>query len=106
MSDDLTSFSTATFVSDMSADELKKGLLLCCHPLDINQSTMKVDCTPMLPKCDSLLTEHNIILEVRCLNSLDKNSIANRATKELEFELTKIYPSGNPVSAVSLLRTV
>ena len=108
MRDVLTSFTTATFVNDETAQELKNGLLLCCLPLKFDQSMVRVDCASGLQKLakSSSLAEHNLILDIGRSKNVNKNPIAERANQELEIELLKIDPSGNAVSAVDLLRAV
>ena len=103
-----TSLTSATFVSDESAEECKNGLILCCLPLQFNNSVVRVDCAPSLQKLKRLgsLSQYNIILEVGEAKNIHKNPVAERANQELEAELLKVDLTGNPVSAVTLLKSV
>ena len=106
--DCLTSFTTATFLLNETAEELKNGILLCCLPLQFNQSEVRVDCATGLKKLavNSSLKEYGITLDVGHAKNVNKNPVAERANQELELELLKVDPSGNPVTAVVLLQAV
>ena len=106
--DYLTSFTSATFLSNESAEECKNGLILCCLPLQFNQSVVRVDCAPSLQKLkrEDSLRHYNILLEIGQAKNINKNPVAERANQELEAELLKVDPTGNPVSAVTLLKAV
>ena len=106
--DYLTSFTSATFLSNESAEECKNGLILCCLPLKFDQSIVRVDCAPSLQKLkrEDSLKHCNIILEIGKAKNINKNPVAERANQELEAELLKVDPTGNPVSAVTLLQAV
>ena len=106
MKDELTLFTTATFVDNNSMEELKNSLLLCCLPFQFNMSTVRVHCSfsiQNLVMLDSLVT-HRIILTGVGLTNINDHTIAN--TANLEAELFKLDASGNPVSAPDLLRIV
>ena len=106
--DCLTSFTSATFISDESSLEYKNALILCCLPLKFGQSTVRVDCAPALRKLakDITLNHHGIILDLGNPKNANKNPVAEKANQELEKELLKVDPSGNPISAVMLLQAV
>ena len=67
-----------------------------------------MDCAPSLKSLalNNCLDQHNIFLELGNTKNINKNPVAERANQELELELLKIDPSGNPVSAVTLLKAV
>ena len=106
--DCLTSFTSATFINDESAAEYKKALVLCCLPLKFGQSTIRVDCAPALRNLSKDLTlhQHGLVLDLGNPKNVNKNPVAEKANQELEKELLKVDPSGNPVSAVTLLQAV
>ena len=84
------------------------SLLLCCLPLQYNQSLVNVICTSELQKLhtkQNLLAPHNITLGFRQLMPLDRYYIAS-VNHELKLELQKLGHCGNPVAAVDLLRAV
>ena len=104
----LTSFTTATFVTDKTINELKDGLLLCCLPLQLPQSTVYVDCSSELQNLISVksLFKHNMVLNIGQVKNKDETLIFKQVNQELELELFKVDPSGNPVSAIDLLNAV
>ena len=106
--DCLTSFTTATFLLNETAEELKNGILLCCLPLQFDYTEVRVDCATGLKKLavNNSLREYGITLDVGHAKNVNKKPVAECANQEVELELLKIDPSGNPVSAVVLLRAV
>ena len=106
--DCLTSFTCATFINDETAAEYKNALILCCLPLKFNKSTIRVDCAPALQKLISndSLASHGISLDMGNPKNVNKNPVAEKANQELEKELLKVEPTGNPISAVVLLQAV
>ena len=106
VSDDLTYFTTATFMSDTSIDELRNSLRLCCLPLKVDQSLTRVHCSLGLQKLmnfDTFVThEHDIILVAKHHPDMDYT----KSNGDLQLELFKLDPSGNPVSATDLLSAV
>jgi len=104
----LTSYTSATFVTNETAPEYRKALILCCLPLKFDQSTVRVDCAPALQKLksDNSLAAHGIKLDLGNSKNVNKNPVAEKANQELEAELLRVDPSGSPVSAVTLLQAV
>ena len=105
--DILTSYTTATFVNDVSANELKNGLLLCCLPLQISQSTVYVNHTSRLQELTKFksLVKCDCTLHIRQAESKE-NLTFEQACKELKLELKKVDPSESPVSAINLLSAI
>ena len=59
----------------------------------------------MLTNNDSLAS-HGISLDMGNPKNVNKNPVAEKANQELEKELLKVEPTGNPISAVVLLQAV
>ena len=106
--DSLSSYTSATFIANETANEYKDALIICCLPMKISSSSIRVDCAPSL-KClskDKDLIKAGIILELGHAKNPNKNPIAEKANQELELELLKTVPSGVVVSAAALTKSV
>ena len=106
--DSLSSFTSATFISNETSVEYKDALIICCLPMKISSSSVRVDCAPSL-KClskDNELVKMGIHLELGSAKNPNKNPIAEKANQELELELLKTVPSGVVVSAAALTKAV
>ena len=106
--DCLTSFTSATFISNETAPEYRNALILCCLPIKFDNSIVRVDCAPALSKLanDYSLSAQGIFLDLGNPKNINKNPVAEKANQELEKELLKVDPTGNPVSAVVLLQAI
>ena len=83
-------------------------MILCCLPLKFEKSSIRVDCAPALKSLtnDDSLSTNGIVLELGRAKNVNKNPVAEKANQELEKELLKVDPTGNPVSSVILLQAV
>ena len=106
--DTLSSYTSATFIASETANEYKDALIICCLPMKISSSSVRVDCAPSL-KClskDKDLIKAGIILELGLAKNPNKNPVAEKANQELELELLKTVPNGVVVSAAALTKAV
>ena len=99
-----TSYTTASIITDETADSLRGALLDTTSLLRMPSSTVRVDNAPgFLPlKNDSVLGSNGLTLDFGRVKNANKNPVAEKANQELEAELLRIDPSGSPVSASSL----
>ena len=106
--DMLTSFTSATFCMDETADELREALIITCLPMQFDSSVIKVDCAPGLRalKDDPKLLSLGIQVNLGDEKNPNKNAVANKAIQELELELLKLTNSSTAFSASNLIQAV
>ena len=103
----ITSFTSACIIPDEKRSSLHCGLLqliLPLHPLNAPAATVRTDPAPGFQALarDHSLIEFNISLDLGQSKNINKNPIAEKAVQELEKEILKQDPSGDPISSVSL----
>ena len=103
--DMLTSFTSATFVQDETASELRDALIVTCLPLQFQSSVIKVDCALSLRSLqnDDHLLSLGIEVSLGDEKNPNKNPVADKAIQELELELLKLTSSSSAVTATGLV---
>ena len=99
-----TSYTSATIISDQTADILRTAILDGTSLLRLPACVIRIDNAPgFLPlKHDSVLASHGITLEFGQVKNANRNPVAEKGNKELELELLRIDPTGSPVSQSTL----
>ena len=106
VTDNLTSFTTATFLTDKTDEEFKNGLVLCCLPLGFDH--VRVDCASGLLKFAKFnsIAAYDIIVDIG-REKLNKDPTAAHVHQELENELLKLnLHDNNSLSGADLLKAV
>ena len=103
----VTSLTTATIIDNEQASTLKNGLIqliLPLHPSIAPEASIRVDPAPgFLPlAADESLKKYNFTVDVGERKNVNKNPVAEKAVQELEQELLRQDPSGEPVTEVVL----
>ena len=93
--DMLTSFTSATFTKDETAQELRAAPIVTCLPMQFQSSVIKVDCAPALRSLrdDANLKALGIHILLGNEKNPNKNPVADKAIQELEVELLKLSKS-------------
>ena len=106
--DTLTSFTSATFAKDETAEELRSALIVTCLPMQFQSSVIKVDCAPALRSLrnDSSLSALGIHIELGDEKNPNKNPVADKAIQELELEFLKLGNGASPISASCLVQSI
>ena len=107
----VTSFTSACIIQDEKADSLMGGLLqliLPLHPVDSPHATIRTDPCPGFQAIvnDNRLESFNVSLELGEAKNINKNPVAEKAVQEVEREILRQDPSGNPISSLSLAAAV
>ena len=107
----VTSFTTACFIDNEKAETLREGLIkliLPLHPIESPLATIRTDPAPGFNSVsqDSSLNELNIQIEIGEAKNVNKNPVAEKAIQELQKEILRQDPSGNPISQVLLASAV
>ena len=99
-----TSFTTAHIIEGEDADLLRSALICSTTNIRAPQCTIRIDNAPGFSplKEDEQLIERGITLEFGRVKNPNKNPVAEKCNQELEAELLRLDPSGNPVSNVML----
>ena len=102
-----TSF-TKTKIIDNEQKVTIRDALLCLvnemHPLHGPQAVIRVDPAPAFIglRDDDYLKQCNIVLDIGRVKNSNKNPVAEKAILELEDELIRIQPGGEPINEVQL----
>ena len=106
--DALTSFTSASFAKDETAQELRAALIVTCLPMQFNSSIIKVDCAPALRSLqnDPQLKALGIELDLGDEKNPNKNPVADKAIQELELELLKLGEMPSALSASTLVQAI
>ena len=106
--DALTSFTSASFAKDETAQELRAALIVTCLPMQFNSSIIKVDCAPALRSLqnDPQLKALGIELDLGDEKNPNKNPVADKAIQELELELLKLGEMPSAISASTLVQAI
>lgn len=102
-----TSFTTASIIPDEKSVTLRDNLATLCvglHPLDGPPAVVRVDPAPgfIAMKDDNTLKELGISIEIGRVKNVNKNPVAEKAIAEVEEELLRQAPNGDPVTNLSL----
>ena len=104
--DIFSSFSTATLIPDETANTLRDYLIINTAPIqnNYNNSTIRIDNAPGFTalKDDKILQSRGIYLDFGDIKNINKNPVAEKGIQEIEAELLRRDPSGNPVTPVEL----
>ena len=107
--ENITSYTVAVVIDNERHDALRVGLLqllLSIHPIDGPPVTIRADPAPGFQALvnDTSLKEHHITLEIGRFKNKNKNPIAERAVQELQGEILRLDPTGNPISQLQLTK--
>ena len=107
--ENITSYTVAVIIDNECHDALRVGLLqllLSIHPIDGPPVTIRADPAPGFQALvnDTSLKEHHITLEIGRFKNKNKNPIAERAVQELQGEILRLDPTGNPISQLQLTK--
>ena len=101
----VSSYTQSTMISRETAEELAAGLLKLANlirPSDMTAMTIRVDPHPshrsLFRDSQSLLSKHNVMLEIGREHNVNKNPVAEKAVRELIKEMLMIQPGGGPIS--------
>ena len=102
--DIFSSFSTATLIPDETANNLHDNLIINTTPIRNNNSTIRIDNAPGFTalKNDKILQSHGIYLDFGDIKNINIYHVAEKGIQEIEAELLRHDPSGNPVTPVEL----
>ena len=103
----VTSYTTAMLIENEQHTTLRDALLTLClnlHAVEGPPAVIRVDPAPGFQALvdDTVLRGYGISIDIGDRKNINKNPIAERAVQEVEAELLKLDPNGNPVSTVSL----
>ena len=103
-----SSYTTASFIPDETANTLHSALLINTSLLRNAYSMVHVDSAPgfIALKDDHTFKLKGIELEYGRVKNLNKNSVADKAIQELELEILKIDPSGSAITPTQLQEAV
>ena len=106
--DVFSSFTSASLISDETADILRSSLISQTAFLRKDQSTIRVDNAPGFQslKNDKILQEHGITLDFGRVKNPNKNPVAEKAIQEFEKEILRIDASGAPISDSTLAAVI
>ena len=105
--DNLTSFTQTKSVLSEQKEDLRTGLITMLYFIKMNKkTTVRVDPHSSFKslKHDKILEEHGIALEIGDEKNLNKNSVAEKGIQELEEELVKLAPEGQPINELILAK--
>ena len=105
--DNLTSFTQTKIVPTEQKEDLRTGLITMLYFIKMNRkATVRVDphSTFKSLKDDKILKEHGITLDIGDEKNVNKNSVAEKGIQELEEELVKLAPDGQPVNELILAK--
>ena len=99
-----TSYTTASIITDETADSLRSALLDTTSLMRMPSCTVRVDNAPGFRPLlnDSILRSNGLAIDFGRVKNVNKNPVAEKANQELEAELLRVDPTGSPVSASSL----
>ena len=104
--DNLTSYTSTTFIKDQTKNTLRDSLLILASRTRLNRSPVqcRVDAHSSLKGLakDGTLEKMGLLLEVGHPKNPNHNSVAETAIKELRQELVKLSPQGGRVSEKTL----
>ena len=109
MRDCFSSFTTAAFIKSESANDLRNGLFeTSAHVLSGDGATVRVDCATAFQTLvgDPQLKNYGITLELGRTKNRNKNPVAEKAIGELEEELCRTKPGGQPVTSTDLILAI
>ena len=97
----------STLIENERHDTLRDALIIACIefcPLEGPSCVVRIDCAVGFQALvnDKLLKRHNIEIELGRTKNVNKNPIADKAVKELEDEIVKMYPRAGRVSNIDL----
>ena len=103
----VTSYTAATLIQNEQHTTLRDALLTLCvtlHAVEGPPASIRVDPAPGFQSLvnDTILQGYGISIDIGDSKNKNKNPVAERAVQEVEIELLKLDPAGNPVSSVSL----
>lgn len=103
----VTCYTLACIIPDERAHTLRDAILSLCLQLRASEAppaTICVDPAPGFQSLidDSILQTYNISVEIGHRKNRNKNPVAERAVQEMEIELLKVDPAGNPADNASL----
>ena len=102
----VSSYTLSSLIDGERHDQLRNALLSVCAGLRLlgdNSINVHVDPPGLVALVnDPALAKHGIQLEVSQVKNLNKNPVAEHATKELGIELLQLSPDGGPLSKVTL----
>ena len=103
--ENLTSFTETMFVKNEQKPTIREALIILTSKLRADQQiTIRVDAQSSLKalKLDKILAEEDINLDVG--SAKNKNSVAEKAIRELREEIVKLSPHGGKVSETVLAK--
>ena len=103
----VSSYTVSVLVKDERSATLRDALIQLCAelcPLDGPSALIRTDPAPAFKSLvnDELLGRHRIMLELGRAKNPNKNPVAERAIQELEEELLRQDPHGEPISPTLL----
>ena len=103
----VSSYTVSVLVKDERSTTLRDALIQLCAelcPLDGPSALIRTDPAPAFKSLvnDELLGRHRIMLELGRAKNPNKNPVAERAIQELEEELLRQDPHGEPISPTLL----
>jgi hypothetical protein len=105
--DDFSSYTKAAIIPDETASTLSAAIVELTADLKASVTiTVRVDGGMQCLANDSLLNDHRIKIIVGRLKNVNKNPIGEKTIQELEYELKRVYPSGNPITPYQLASVV
>ena len=103
----VSSYTVSVLVKDERSATLRDALIQLCAelcPLDCPSALIRTEPAPAFKSLvnDELLARYRIMLELGRAKNLNKNPVAERAIQELEEELLRQDPHGEPISPTLL----
>ena len=103
----VSSYTATCLIPDERRDTLRDALIRLCvelHPLDGPPAVVRTDPAPGFTSLqhDQQLAGLGISIEVGHPKNVNKNPVAEKAIRELEDELLRHAPRGEPISPVTL----
>ena len=101
----VSSYTQSTMIARETTEEIAAGLVKLANlirPSNMTTMTIRADPHPshrsLFNDSLSLLSQHNILLEIGREHNVNKNPVAEKAVRELIKELLMIQPGGGPIS--------
>ena len=105
----VSSYTQAQIISRETAEEISAGIIMLANiirPGDVTPIFIRADPHPshrsLFANNSSLLSKHNIKLEIGREHNLNHNPIAEKAVREMIKELLILQPCGGPITSTVL----
>ena len=107
--ENLTSYTEAMFISNEQKQTLREAIIILCAKLRSNHDIIvRVDAQSSFKalKQDTVLNDETIHLEIGSAKNKNKNSVAEKAIREIREEIVKLSPHGGKISETVLAKAV